>query len=325
MQLVRCEKCRDHLDEEDLFCPNCGSEAPGHAKGHQADPRIQVHRFECAGCGATLVWEIAVQALRCSFCGRASLEEKPPVRMPAPRLVAPFRIDRSQAEVILRQWLGRGYLRPNDLRDASRLTEIRSVFLPFWSFTVQCDTYWTADSNHLPPGAKAEWAPQFGTHQEDVTVFLPASGVLTPSEIGKLGPFQIAEAVPYAPELLGDSPTEAFGKTRKQARQLAGGQLEELLKKTCTDLVPGTRSRNVHLNPLYTGTTAEPVLLPVWILAYEYRDRIFRFLVNGQTGIAEGTAPVSTWKVVFTILLPALLLLLMLLTAIVSSLFDSFN
>jgi hypothetical protein len=37
------------------------------------------------------------------------------------------------------------------------------------------------------------------------------------------------------------------------------------------------------------------VLLPVWIMAYRFGDRVFRFLVNGQTGRATGDAPVS-WK-----------------------------
>jgi predicted RNA-binding Zn-ribbon protein involved in translation (DUF1610 family) len=307
MQAARCEKCRDHLDEEDLFCPNCGHETPEREEARQADRRIQVHRFECSGCGATLVWEIAAQALTCSFCGRASLEEKPPVRMPAPRLVLPFRVDQAQAEMILRDWLGRGYLRPNDLRDASRLTEVRGVFLPFWGFTVQCHSYWTADSDQRPSGSRAAWAPHFGAHEQEITVFVPASGILSAGEIDKLDAFDLAQALPYSAELLGGAPAEAFGKTRKQARQLAGPKLDQVLRRICTGLVPGTRTRNVHLNPLYTGTTAEPILLPVWILAYEYRGKIYRFLINGQTGKAEGKAPVSPWKVFFAVVLPLLL------------------
>jgi hypothetical protein len=53
------------------------------------------------------------------------------------------------------------------------------------------------------------------------------------------------------------------------------------------------------------------VLLPVWIMAYEYGGRPYRFLVNGQTGQADGTAPVSPWKIAALVLLAAALVALL--------------
>ena len=38
-------------------------------------------------------------------------------------------------------------------------------------------------------------------------------------------------------------------------------------------------------------------LLPVWIMAYCYKDQVHRFLVNGQTGQCTGTAPTSYAKI----------------------------
>lgn len=48
---------------------------------------------------------------------------------------------------------------------------------------------------------------------------------------------------------------------------------------------------------LIEGLTGEPVLLPVWIMAYRYRDQVYRFLINGQVGLATGAAPVSHLKI----------------------------
>jgi predicted RNA-binding Zn-ribbon protein involved in translation (DUF1610 family) len=297
---VRCEKCREHLDEEDLFCPSCGHEAPVSGKNPEHEPagRIQVHRFECTGCGATLTWELEVQGLKCAFCGRAELEQHEIVSVPAPRLIVPFQIDQTRAWTTFRNWLGRGFYRPGDLLLESKVTEMRGVYLPYWAFSVECHLYWTADSNFTPPGAKAEWTPQFGEHITRYTHrLIPASGALTSYEIGKLGDWSVDKAVPYAPELLRDTPAEAFSLTRKRARALAFQGFEQQVKADCTPQVPGTRRRNLKVNPLYTGAEAWPVLVPVWILAYEYRKHRYRFLINGQTGKIEGTAPVSPWKV----------------------------
>jgi hypothetical protein len=232
--------------------------------------------------------------------------------VPAPDLVIPFCIDRAEAEEIFRGWLGRGALRPGDLRHASALTEMRGVYLPWWCFTVDCRAFWTADSNDTPRLARADWAPKFGAHETRYQgLIVPASGALAAAEIQALGSYELDGAVPFSREALGEAPAEVFAVTRKQARRDAGAGFEELLKRDCKARVPGSRHRNLKLNPLFTGTTASPVLLPVWIMAYEYGGRPYRFLVNGQTGKADGTAPLSPWKIAALVLLAAALVVLL--------------
>jgi len=51
---------------------------------------------------------------------------------------------------------------------------------------------------------------------------------------------------------------------------------------------------------------SEPVLLPTWIMAYRYRDRVYRFVANGQTGKATGHSPVSWRKFFLAVALVAL-------------------
>jgi len=47
----------------------------------------------------------------------------------------------------------------------------------------------------------------------------------------------------------------------------------------------------------YGDITYKHVLLPVWISAYRYRDKVYRFLINGQTGEVSGESPKSWWKI----------------------------
>ena len=37
--------------------------------------------------------------------------------------------------------------------------------------------------------------------------------------------------------------------------------------------------------------TFKHVLLPVWLAAYRYRGRAYRFVVNGRTGAVDGERP----------------------------------
>ena len=38
-------------------------------------------------------------------------------------------------------------------------------------------------------------------------------------------------------------------------------------------------------------------LLPMWICAYRYKDKVFRFLVNARTGEVQGERPWSWIKI----------------------------
>lgn len=49
--------------------------------------------------------------------------------------------------------------------------------------------------------------------------------------------------------------------------------------------------------------TFKHILLPVWLAAYKYRGKTYRFVVNGQTGRVQGERPWSAWKIAGAILL----------------------
>ncbi len=55
------------------------------------------------------------------------------------------------------------------------------------------------------------------------------------------------------------------------------------------------------MNVRITELTSYPVMLPVWVMAYRYRDNVYRFLINGQTGQSTGNAPVSVTKIAVAI------------------------
>ncbi len=293
----RCSVCGSLLDEEDLFCANCGTEAPGKQEPRTRSAAPSLVAFECQSCGAAMSYSAREQALRCPFCGSVKLLEQPRQRTLAPELVVPFQINPSQAQQALLKWLSQGFWRPGDLTQQAQLIKIMPVYLPYWVFEARVHTYWTADTSCTPAGARADWYPISGENQGEYrNLLVGASGALSQEETQALCPFDLAKAVPPNKVDFSAVSVEPFALPRRHARPQARQSLEQLEYQACTALVPG-RARNVHVNVLVTGMSSRPVLLPVWIMAYRYRDRVYRFLVNGQTGRCTGTAPISWWKV----------------------------
>jgi hypothetical protein len=55
------------------------------------------------------------------------------------------------------------------------------------------------------------------------------------------------------------------------------------------------------------------MLLPVWMMAYRYKEHVFRFLINGQTGRATGQKPTSTRKILMAIVIGIVAVVLLIL------------
>jgi DNA-directed RNA polymerase subunit RPC12/RpoP len=308
--LEKCSVCSALVDEEDLFCANCGTEAPQRERD-RATLRTQTftHNFLCEGCGASMSYDASAQTLRCPFCGSERLSEQQDTKMVAPERIVPFAIDHQQATRILRQWLGRGFWRPGDLASASVVTKITPVYVPYWVFQAHTHTYWSADTSHTPPGARGDWYPLFGEHRSSYSgLLIGASGVLTPGETSSLCPFELAQARPAAEIDTENMIVEQFRVQRKYARPLAHQGLEELERNCCQQYVPGS-CRNMKANLRLEGLSSEPVLLPVWIMAYRYKDAVYRFLINGQMGHAAGHAPFSWAKLALVIAIVAIIAL----------------
>jgi hypothetical protein len=314
--LEKCSVCGALVDEEDLFCANCGTEAPHQGKvqdGRQA--ATWRHNFECRGCGASMSWDASAKALRCPFCGSADLDEQKDAKVLSPSRVVPFAFDEGRAHTILREWLKQGFWRPGDLAAMAAIQEMKPVYVPYWVFDATTHTYWTADSSHTPPGARGDWYPLSGEHRGRYAgVLIGASSALTPQETGAICPFDLAQGRRPEEIDLENAIVEQFRVQRKYARPLARQGLENLEQQACAPYVPG-RCRNLKVNVRLEDLTSEPVLVPVWIMAYRYRESVYRFLINGQTGRPWGQAPLSWIKITIAVLIAIAVLLLIALIA----------
>ena len=317
--LEKCSVCGALVDEEDLFCANCGTEAPHREVAAERAASTWRHNFQCRGCGASMSWDASAKALRCPFCGSTDLDEQQDARALAPKRVVPITVSRDKARTTLRQWLGRGFWRPGDLAGAASIDEMRPVYVPYWVFVARTHTYWTADSSKVPFGARGDWVPMSGEHHGRYAgVLIGASSALTPHETSALCPFDLGRGRPPEEVDLENAIVEQFRVQRKYARPLARQGLENLEREACTQYVPG-RSRNLKVNVRLEGLSSEPVLVPVWIMAYRYRDKLYRFLINGQTGQAWGEAPISWIKVTIAMLIAAGVIGLIAIIAVLAS------
>jgi len=130
-----------------------------------------------------------------------------------------------------------------------------------------------------------------------------ASKGLPPALVGKFSTFNTHELVPYRPEYLAGWRAESYAVDLMPAWQMAQQKMASSQQTRCAGDVGGNTHRSLDVRNQFSRVTFKHVLLPVWIAAYRYDNKAYRFLINGQTGEVVGEAPWSIVKIVLFILL----------------------
>ncbi|MEO8198046.1 MAG: zinc ribbon domain-containing protein [Thermoanaerobaculia bacterium] len=260
----------------------------------------------CTKCGAVETFAPGVAAKACAFCGTPAVVEAPAnVDLVRPEGVLPFSVAKNDALQRFRGWLASLWFRPNNLRERAALSGIQGIYVPFWTFDAESHSDWTAEAGYKRGSGKnqrVEWRPAAGTldHRFD-DLPVPASQGVDAATARELEPFPTAELVAYDPSYLSGFLAEEYAVGLDEAHTVARQRMDETLRKACRAEVPGDECRNLRVSTVYSDWQYKSGLVPVWIAAYVYQGKSFRYVVNGATGKATGTAPWSWVKIGFAV------------------------
>ena len=277
----------------------------------------------CDSCGAEVAFDGPQTARACPFCAAPLVAESRAHRHFKPKAAAPFLISEKRARDALRRWLGSRWFAPGDLVERVRAGRpLSGVYLPYWTFDadtrsdydgqrgdVHYVTRWVSVrrkgvsrrvKRRVP---QVRWSARSGRvarRFDDVLVL--ASKSLPPSLTRKLnaeGAFDLDGLLPYAPEYLAGFGAESYRVDLEEGYAGAKGVMAYTIRRDVRLDIGGDRQRIHRIDTQYADVTFKHVLLPVWIAAYRYRGKVFRYLVNGRTGVVMGERPWSWWKIAF--------------------------
>ena len=74
--------------------------------------------------------------------------------------------------------------------------------------------------------------------------------------------------------------------------------------------IGGDEQRVEDVRTEYANSTFRHLLLPVWVGAYRFGDKVYQLAVNARTGAVHGDRPYSTAKIAVLVLLILVVVLL---------------
>jgi DNA-directed RNA polymerase subunit RPC12/RpoP len=278
--------------------------------------------FQCKECGATVNVAPNERTARCTYCASHAVVQMPPdPNLLQPETLIPFRVAREKAVESFKNWLAGLWFRPNDLKRLAQLEQIFGVYVPYWTFDADVRSHWTAERGWyyyetetyttVENGQtvtrerqvqRTRWEPAWGErwdHYDDVLVC--ASKGLPEALSNSLTTFDTNHLVPYAPGYLAGWRAESYAIDLPTAWTKAQSKIDAMQQVRCAGDVGGDTYRNLRVDNRYSNETFKHVLLPVYVAAYRYNGKPYRFLVNGQTGEVRGEAPYSWIKITLAI------------------------
>ena len=106
---------------------------------------------------------------------------------------------------------------------------------------------------------------------------------------------------PYRPEYLAGFRAESYTVQLDEGYKEARDYMNRMIVRNVKFDIGGDRQKIGSLDTQIGTLTFKHVLLPVWMAAYKYRGKTYRFVVNGRTGTVQGERPYSAWKIAFTV------------------------
>ncbi len=287
-------------------------------------PKQEIKTVRCEGCGAQTTFDPNVVSELCPFCGSVLVvKESESQSIVKPGSLLPFGIDAKKAFAVFQTWLKKLWFAPNDLmKYAAQQEKLKGMYIPYWTYDSNTysrytgergDDYQTTESYTTTENGqtvtktrtvtRTRWHSVSGSVSnvfDDVLVL--ASKSLPKKYTEKLEPWDLDKLVGYDEQFLSGFRTETYQVDMKDGFTEAKTKMEPVIRNTVCKDIGGDHQRISTLNTTYNDVTFKHVLLPVWISAYRYRDKVYRFLVNGRTGEVQGERPYSWIKITLTVI-----------------------
>ena len=314
LQKMKCPYCDTEFEVEALqqLDEALGQEKPSdftwesQPEGLWSEDETQnLRSYVCQSCGGEIVGDLNTAATHCPYCDNPVVMSGQFVGDLRPDLVVPFKLSKEQAKAALRRHMQKKPLLPKLFKSQNRIESIQGIYVPFWLFDTDADAsirykatriHCWSDANYNYTRTSYFSLIRQGTIGFD-NVPVDGSSKMANDLMESIEPYDLSQAVDfqtaYLAGYLADKYDVEAETCKTRANQRIQSSTEEAFSRTTTGyhtVIP--ENTNIRLS----GGRVRYALLPVWILTTRWKDKVYTFAMNGQTGKLVGDLPMDKKK-----------------------------
>lgn len=277
-----------------------------------------VHEIRCEGCGANVVFQGTLTSTTCPYCATPLQRDKvhnahARIRVDA---VVPFLVPHDRAAANLRNWVQSLWFAPNDFKREGANGKFQGCYLPFYTFDAATFTKWSGQrgdhyyetvrkaNNQTETVRRTRWTSTWGEFDkafDDILVL--ALEDERRGLIQSLEPWPLAKSQPFTLQFLSGYFARTYDVSLEDGFQRGKQRMDEAIRQEIIRRIGGDEQRVSSQKSAYNDITYKHILLPVWLLAYRYKQKPYRVTVNAATGEVQGERPYSWVKITLFVLM----------------------
>lgn len=257
--------------------------------------------FKCSNCGAEIVSDVNTFSIFCVYCGSTAILREKISNEDMPDYVIPFKKTEDDARSAYNDLLKGKRLLPSKFRKAKMSEKIRGIYIPFWAYDIVCDGDVNFEGIDIEKWEDDEYEYEkreyydviVRGHYEYDKVLCDASRFFSDDLMDSISPFSLDELVKYNPAFLCGYLADRYDVSKEDSYKIA----EERSKNSCISVA---RRASFHDEEHYKGDDlifdkgkTYHIYLPVYILNIPFKNKIYSFAMNGQTGKLVGNLPIG--------------------------------
>lgn len=261
--------------------------------------------YSCDSCGGEIIVDETTSSTCCPYCGNNVLVSKELAGDLKPNYVIPFKNDREVVKENLKKFFKKKPLLPSSFSKENVIEEIKPLYVPFWLF--DADVSGTVE---FKGETTKRWSDSYYDYKETKVYSILRGGNIAFDHVPVDGskkmedqlmesiePYDFNEAVEFNAAYLAGYAADRYDVDKETTFDRATVRFRDGTVQAFRRDVSGYDNVSVtNTNLQFNNTNAAYALYPVWILNTKWKDKSFRFAVNGQTGKIAGNLPVSVGK-----------------------------
>ena len=328
------------IGEQSLQCPYCGAvkqiELPADApiverdylamlarleslrdQGHDEDEQASnEHAIRCESCGGEVIFQGTLTSTHCPYCASPLQRDKihdAPSRIPVDGIL-PFLVPEPSAAQALREWVRSLWWAPNEFLRQGANGKFNGVYLPYFTYDAltftryagqRGDYYYVTvgEGNNRRTERRIRWSFTDGEFQrffDDVLVI--AARHQSEALVRSLEPWPLEKCIPFTQQVLAGFFARTYDVPLEDGFATARQRIESALTADVRQRIGGDVQNVSSQQTNYSALTCKHLLLPIWLLAYRYREKPYRVMINAVTGEVSGERPYSAIKIICAVL-----------------------
>lgn len=322
MEINSCSSCGGRIEyspkHKALLCVNCGNvynvEFKHECKKHPIGWTPDINKlnkwstsnksYECKTCGAQITFNKFDIANNCQYCNTSSLMPLKDLPGLMPEIVIPFKIAKNNAKSEFYTRIKKRKFLPLAFKKNLPKTDIGATYIS--SFTFACDVTATYNGTRTVTktvrgsDGKSRTVTEYESFSGKIekyfdNIAVEASDKLSQDEITEIYPYNFAESYDYDDDFVKGYNVGYYNQSVEDAEYTAK-------KEALEDIERSIRSKyssivSLKINPTYSNVVYNYALLPVYFINFNYKNKQYTNVMNGQTGVLAGKVPRSALQI----------------------------